>query len=95
MFDFNLNNSLGFYDCFFIIEATFNALIKIHKLSIEYFPEEVDLIINKNLIITERIDFNQFRYFLINCEEINTFLSLFNLHSLLKNEINPFNVKNF
>lgn len=52
----------------------------------------MDNLINKNLIITERIDYNQFRSFVINCEEIGSILALFHLDSLLKHEITPFNV---
>jgi len=72
-------NSLGFFDCFFIFYSTSNALIKIYKLPIEYVQEEIDDLINKNLIITERIDFIQFRYFIINCEGINIIIFEFSL----------------
>ncbi len=88
-------NSLGFFDCFFIFESTFNALIKIHKLPIEYVHEEIDDLINKNLIITERIDFIQFRSFIINCEEINNIVFEFSLDSLANPEISGFNVFKF
>ena len=88
-------NSLGFYDCFFIFEACFQALIKIHKLGIEYIPDEIDNIINARLIIIERIDYNQFKTLILNCQEINDLMSNFNLETLIKNDKKQINVKKF
>ncbi len=83
---------MGYYDCYFIIEASFFALIKIHKLGVEYSSDEIDNLMSRNFINIDRISFQNFLTFFDTCLEISIFLSNLEISPLNKEEKNLFKV---
>lgn len=77
-------NSIGFYDVYFIFESSIQALLKIHKFAIDFNHDEIEIFLNRNILVTERIDFNQFKSLISICEEINSIFKYLGLEGFTK-----------